>query len=292
MKIIQSFAQFNEGSYYLRDDELNGQKTYLNFYVMLLSVLTLQKYYDEVTMYCNQKAYDSFLKYLPYKHFEIHENKNDFTFWNYYKVDTIRKQTKKFIHVDPDVMIFDDLFSDFFQKGKYDAIVQDTIPEHSNPLKKDMKTIIDFLRRTESIDYRLYDGKAFSNGVVGMTIPLKEEFMKTADMFRDSYLKGELKINPDLISMASEELAFYLVAKKNKIKSLEVLPYDLTLNNGAREIKNKKKYTHMWGSSKFNPKYIKLIKLKTIKDFPEHKKTIEKYEKDVLSKLNKLEVSW
>jgi hypothetical protein len=41
----------------------------------------------------------------------------------------------------------------------------------------------------------------------------------------------------------------------------------------------------MWGDSKFNPKYIELVKLKIKKEFPESYSLVEKYEMDVLDKV-------
>lgn len=291
MKIIQSFAQFEEGSHYLRYDKLNTEKIYLNFYVMLLSVLTLQKYYGEVTMYCNQKAYDSFLKFLPYKKIEIVENENDFVFWNYYKIDTIRNQTSEFIHVDPDVIIFDDLFSEF-KTNKYDIIVQDTIIESHNPVKIETEKIKKFLSDTGYMEPSLFDGRAFSNGVVGMSTSVRDEYVVLSDMMKNAFFVGEFDVHPDFISMISEETALYILAKRNNLKPYEVLPYNMVLNNGSRTAANQKKYTHMWGDSKLNPQYIKIMKLKTIKEFPEYQDTILKYEKDVLKKRNKLAITW
>ena len=282
MKIIQSFAEFDEGSYYLRHDKNNKEKVYLNFYSMLLSVLTLQKYYGHVTMYCNQKAHDSFIKYLPYNKIIILENKNTFTFWNYYKVDVIRKQTSKFIHVDPDVFIFDDLFSGFINSRKYDILIQDVIPEYANPVNCEVPKVRKYLKENGIMDSELCDGKAYSNGVVGMTIKTKKEFIEMADGFKNAYLNGNLKVNADLISMISEELALYLVGVRDKLRVAEILPYDDVVANGARQTANEKKYTHMWGDSKFNPQYIEVMKLKIIKEFPEYSDLIKQYEAEIM----------
>jgi len=282
MKIIQSFAQFDEGSYYLKHDKDNGKKTHLNFYSMLLSVLTLQKYYDEVTMYCNQKAHDNFIKYLPYNEIKIVENKNDFTFWNYYKVDVIRKQTAKFIHVDPDVFIFGDLFSEFIKTRKYDIVIQDKIPDYHNPTTPVMENVRAYLKENNIMNPELCDGNTFSHGVVGMTIKAKKEFIKMADGFRNAYVSGEFKPRPDLISIISEELVLYLVARLNNYKYQEILPYDDVLKNGSRITTNQKKYTHMWGDSKFNSKYIELIKLKTKKEFPLYSGLIDQFDAEVM----------
>jgi len=287
MNIIQSFAWLDGGSFYLKYNKDNDadKKTYLNFYSMLLSVLTLQKYYGQVIMYCNQKAYDNFIKYLPYYEIKIVENLNTFNFWNYYKVDIIRKQTSKFIHVDPDVMIFDDLFSEFMKSRKYDILVQDIIPEYINPIGHQMDEIRRFLGENNIMNPKLCDGKAFSNGVVGMNIKVKKEFIKMADLIKNGFETEKLKVHEDLISMISEELAMYLVAMKEEYKYMEILPYDDVLKNGSRQTANVKKFTHMWGNSKFNPKYIEIMKLKTIKEFPKYSKLIEQFETEVLKEV-------
>jgi hypothetical protein len=281
MKIIQSFAQFDEGSFYLKNSNDGANKAYLNFYSMLLSVLTLQKYYGEVTMYCNQKAYDSFIKYIPYNEIKIVENKNSFNFWNYYKVDAIRKQTTKFIHVDPDVFIFDDLFSEFFDTRKYDIIVQDVIPDYLNPISGDMLVIREYLKKHGIMNHKLCDGKAFSNGVVGMNIKVKKEFVKFADTIKKAYEDKELKVGEMMISMISEELALYLVARKNNYSYHEILPYNHVLKDGSRDKTNEKKFTHMWGHSKFNLKYVELMKRKIRKEFPEYSALLDEYDSRV-----------
>ena len=106
-----------------------------------------------------------------------------------------------------------------------------------------------------------------------------------ADNLRNAYLSGELKVNADLISMISEELALYLIGRRDGLRVFEILPYDEVLANGARHTANKRKYTHMWGDSKFNSKYIELVKLKIKKEFPESYSLVEKYEMDVLDKI-------
>lgn len=285
MKIIQSFAQFDEGSFYLKHDKNKLDKVYLNFYSFLLSVLTLQKYYGKVTMYCNQKAYDSFIKYLPYNEVKIHENKNSFTFWNYYKVDAMRRQTGKFIHVDSDVFIFDDLFSDFINGRKYDIIVQDTIKPEWNPFRTSLPIVKDFLKRNDIMNPKDFDGKCFSCGTVGMTIKVKNEYIDLCDLFRDEYNNKKFKVHPDIISMISEELSLYLLATKNGLRIYEVLPFEEVALHGAAKVSNDRKYTHMWFGSKFEPQYIKLMRANIIKKFPEYRETVEKYESEVLDKV-------
>ena len=285
MKIIQSFAQFDEGSYYMKNEKKGSDTTYLNFYSMLLSVLTLQKYYGKVTMYCNQKAHDSFIKYLPYNEIKIVENKNPFHYWSYYKVDIIKRQRAKFIHVDPDVFIFDDLFSEFMKTEKFDVIIQDTIPKNLNPIRGEMNEIRKYLESIDDIHYKYCDSRAVSNGVVGMTHDIKKKFTSMCEVLKKGFDSGKMNVNPDVVGMIAEELALYLVVLHEKSNCYEILPYDEVLKDGSRETENKHKFTHMWGNTKFNPQYIEVMKLKTIKEFPLYADLIERYESEVMDNI-------
>jgi len=285
MKIIQSFAQFDEGSYYTKNQKNRKDTTYLNFYSMLLSVLTLQKYYGKVTMYCNQKAHDSFIKYLPYHEIKIVENKNPFHYWSYYKVDIIKLQRAKFIHVDPDVFIFDDLFSKFMETEKFDVIIQDTIPKNLNPIRGEMREIRRYLESIGDIHYKYCDGRAFSNGVVGMTIDIKKKFVSMCEVLKNGFDTGKMNVNPDVVAMIAEELALYLVVMREDSNCYEILPYDEVLKDGSRETANKRKFTHMWGNTKFNPQYIEAMKLRIKKDFPDYTNLLGVYEKEVMSEV-------
>ena len=287
MKIIQSFAQFDEGSFYTKDHEDRKETTYLNFYSMLLSVLTLQKYYGKVTMYCNQKAHDSFIKYLPYHEIKIVENKNPFLYWSYYKVDIIKRQrASKFIHVDPDVFIFDDLFSRFMKTDELEIMVQDTIPKNLNPIRGEMGTIRKYLESINDIHYKYCDGRAFSNGVVGMTQDIKKKFVSICEVLKKGIDSGKMAVNPDVVGMIAEELALYLVAMHENTNCYEILPYDEVLKDGSRETANKHKFTHMWGSTKFNPQYIEAMKLKIRKEFPLFGDLIDQYDNEVMTNVN------
>ena len=282
MKIIQSFAQFDEGSYYTKDYKDIKDTTYLNFYSMLLSVLTLQKYYGKVTMYCNQKAYDSFIKYLPYHDIKIVENKSPFHYWSYYKVDIIKRQRAKFIHVDPDVFIFDDLFAKFIDTDEFDVIIQDTIPKNINPIRGEMSTIKKYLESIDDIHYKYCDGRAFSNGVVGMTHDIKKKFVSMCEVLKKGFDSGKMNVNPDVVAMIAEELALYLVVMHEKSNCYEILPYDEVLKDGSRETANRRKFTHMWGKTKFDPQYIEAMKLKTKKEFPQYSDLIDQYDSEVM----------
>ena len=285
MEIIQSFAEFDEGSYnFLPDEDIT--RRYMSFYSFLLSYLTLHKYYGNVTMFCNKMSHNRFVKYIPYDKINILENKNDIKFWSYYKVDAMRTMKEKFIHVDSDVFIFDDLYAPFVNNNRYDIIVQDIIPKRKNSCAHFVKNNKKFLFENNIIDYRNYDGRCFSCGTLGITPKLLSEYIDICDVLKKAYLDKKL-VNAEPLGMILEELSLYLFTLSKKTSIYEVLPHDEILEHGIEKVGNIRKYTHMWFGNKFKPKMIKLMKSKIRKDFPDSYHIVEKYEKDVMSKLNK-----
>src|SRR5208337_2141242 len=127
---------------------------------------TLQKYYGNVTMYCNAAAYVSFIKYIPYTEVKFIENRNSFEYWSYYKVDVMRQMTEDFIHVDSDVFIFDNLFSEYIN-GDYDVIIQDNLPKDKNIIANFVDDNKLFLIKNDIINPELYNGCCAGCGTVG-----------------------------------------------------------------------------------------------------------------------------
>jgi len=282
MKIIQSYARFDEGSPYLIFEE-DKKKLNLNFYSFFLSFLTLQKYYHSVTMYCNQKAYDSLIKYIPYNEINVVENKNSFVFWNMYKIDAMKAMTEKFVHIDSDVFIFDNLFDEFIYSDKYDVIVQDILPPEKNFIRDFVKKNKSFLLESKIINPDVYDDRCVSCGTIGMTIEIRNEYIKVVEVIQKAYEMG-LLIDANPMAMVGEELGMYLFILKNKLSVFDVLPYDQIKIHGVKEIGNRKKYTHLWLNTKFNLEYIELIKNKIKKEFPEYYDLIRVYELNVIEK--------
>jgi len=280
MRIIQSFAEFDEGSFYLKD---NGEKKFLNFYSFLLSCLTLQKYYGNITMYCNQKAYDSFIRYIPYDNIEIVENNNTFEYWSYYKIDIMKKMTEKFIHVDSDVFIFDDLFSEFMTTDDYDVIIQDHLPRNCNMVANFVSNNSDFLIKNSIINPEIYDGSCAGCGTIGMTLEVKNDYVEICEKLKAGYANDEL-VAVNALGMILEELSLKLIILKQNLRVYEVLSQDLISTYGVLDAGIIRKYTHMWFGSKFDLENIKLMRDKIIRDFPQYKSLIEAYECEVLEK--------
>ena len=283
MKIIQSFAQFDDGCFHYVNGDLKGTEIYLNFYTFLLSFLTLKKYYGAVTMYCNKKAYDTFIKYIPYDEIVIKENNYTTDYWSAYKLDIISEMKEDFIHVDSDVFIFDDLFKPFIDnQDKYDLIVQDILSNKKliswcKPVSDYIFDNIDFYNDNNICDKNIYEDKirSFSCGVIGMNLKVRDIYLKNTMKIYDKMYNE--KYTNSTVGMLLEEMTLYLTAIKNNFKWYDVLPDEEKIGYVKSD-----NYTHMWLKTKFVLDNILLIKNK-IKFFG-YEYLINDYEKSISNK--------
>lgn len=291
MKIIQSFAKFNEINPRLEwsdevkvknsDVAFKREQEKLLFYTFLFSYLSLNKYYGGVRMYCNEAAQKSLIKYIPYNEVKIVENKNSIKFWSYYKVDIMKSMRSDFIHVDSDVFIFADLFSKFIKNEKYDKIIQNIIPNIYNYAKDYVPKFKEHVIENDIIDPKKYDGRCHSCGVIGMRHKHKKTYIETCEKIKRGF-HGEEHNDKWMIGMVCEELASYLHSLKLDLNSYQILPYDEVLELTENVAANKHNYTHMYLSTKFEPKYVKVIRFRILNDFPEASKYVMAYEKEVM----------
>ena len=277
MKIIQSHAQFKEGTPHHGAEK----KEFLNFYSFLLSYLTLKKYYGHVTMHCNRKAKESLIKYIPYDSVRIVENRNSPLFWSYYKVDVMSLMKEDFIHVDSDVFIFEDLFKKFTSSKKYDMIIQNQIPKRFNYVKNYVEDFRDFVIENNLVDPDKYDGRCLSCGTVGMRIQHLSGYINVCETIRKGFIEAKT-IDKNFIGMASEELALYLYSLNNDFKIHDILPYDDILEHDERGAGDRNNYTHLYRGTKFETRYVKLVRNKILKDFPKYVTHIQRYEDEVM----------
>lgn len=275
MKIIQSFAQFKEGSPYVKN-----VNTYLNFYTFLLSYLTLKKYYGRVTMICNQTAYDTFIKYIPYDEIIFVESSYSFELWGAYKLDAMKLINDDYVHVDSDVFIFDDLFRKFIDSNS-DVIIQNYLPSTSwcvGIVKDFINTYSKFLKDNQIITIDHYDNRFSCCAVSGCKIRAKNLYLETVGKLEQGMKTGQIVItNP----MILEEVSLHFTILKHGLKVSEVLPYNLVCQFGNQKVGDIKKYTHMNSGTKFKPEYIELIKNKINNAFPDYYSLVEKYDRDV-----------
>lgn len=280
MKIIQSFAQFEEGSHYVGYDD-DSEVVYLTFYSALLSYITIKERYGHVTMFCNQRAYDSFVKYIPYDEIIIKENKNDFTYWSLYKIDSIRECDGDVIHIDPDVFLFENLLTPFIE-GDADVIVQDFLTERPNIVSDFVYENLDFLRE-KGIYTKEFDGGSISGGVMGMRKHVRETYFDVVDIIKTEIDSNHLKevTHPTTIL---DEQAFYLIIIEHALKVHEIIPREVIIEHGVVDSGNVMGYAHMWQSSKYMPENIKDIKRKILYDYPEYHRKVIEYETHVMMK--------
>jgi hypothetical protein len=279
MKIIQSFAQFKEGSPY------SNKNVFLNFYSFYLSYLTLNKYYGNVTMICNEEAYNSFIKYIPYDEIIIKENKNDINFWNAYKIDAMKIIDDDIIHVDSDVFIFDDLFSEFINNDYWDIMVQDITPAKDSYIVMGdfVKDNEKFLSENDIIYLNEYDNRFTSCGTFGIKKRVRDIYFNAVDKLHTGIKNGV--VTGKNLSILMEELTAYLVSIHYNLKLYDILTHELIVKYNKSRAGDIKKYTHLWFGYKFTDRNITLMKNKVRQEFPHNYSLIDKYEMEVLNEI-------
>ena len=284
MKIIQSFAQFEEGSPYLKNKNSKKQDyVFLNYYSFLLSYITIKEQHGSVTMFCNQCAYDSFIKYISYDEVIIKENDNNIIMWSKYKLDCMRTMDVDFIHVDSDVFIFNKLFQPFID-GDYDIIIQNILSRRLNTVKTFGFTQKKFLADTRILT-KQYDGRCFSCGTLGLKKRVHEYYFAGVDVLYNTMLKAGLE-NIHNPAMLLEEQLLYYIAIENDFTTHEILSENLI--SEPEDVINKGDeigYLHVWYRLKYKQSIIHQIRRKLYSDYPDYLDFVIKYENDVISKM-------
>ena len=220
------------------------------------------------------------LQYIPYDIFQFIENDNAFKMWSKYKIDVMRSIGEDFIHIDPDVSLFEPLI-DPFVKGECDIIVQDVVSRTDNSIKKFVFDNLAFFADTKILT-KPFDGRAISCGTVGINKYAQEYYFAGIDVLYEAMLKCGLE-NIDYPTLILEEQLLYLLAVENDFKIHEILPYSLISNEGFLNTGDKFGYLHLWRDLKYKRDIINMIRKKIFFDYPEYFDHILKYERDVLS---------
>jgi len=279
MKIIQSFARYEEANPYIKKRKSKADYYYLNFYTMLLSYITLQQQYGLVTMFCDKAAHDSLIKYVPYDNIEIAENQNDFVMWSKYKLDIMRLIGEDFIHVDQDVAVFNDFFKPFID-GECDVLVQDVISRQKNHTKPFVNKNLEYFKETKILT-KPYDGQAFSCGSVGLRKNVQEYYFAGIDVLYKSMLEFGLD-GLNFAAMILEETLLYLITIENDFKYDYILEQKEVDKLGLLVAGDKIGYAHFWSAAKFKQQYLIGIRNKILNDYPDFSEYLLKFEREVL----------
>lgn len=278
MKIIQSFAKYKDISPYI-EGHPKPDYYYLNFYSMLLSYIKLQEYYGSVTMYCDEGAYDSIIKHIPYDEVVHYENDNDFIMWSKYKLDVMRLVNDDFIHVDQDVFIFNDFYKPFID-GECDVLVQDVISRRDNYTKSFVYTNIDYFINTQIIT-KPYDGQGFSCGSVGLNKKIQEYYFAGIDVLYNDMLKIGIE-NIPFAAMILEETLLYLITIENDFKYDFIIQQQDVMREGLVLAGDKMGYVHLWARNKFKKHLLNQTRNTILNDYPQYHQTLYDYEVKVM----------
>lgn len=298
MNIIQSYYQIDNNTCYNNKTNKNNDNYLINYYSMLLSFITLKKLYGEVSIYCNDLAYDEMIKYIPYDNIIKEKNtlintNNYQKEWGLLKFNVFEKQKKPFIHIDCDVFMFDDLLANYMY-NEYDAIVQsiDINNIYNYFYNKNKKKLdeLGFINLQLSEDsYRKYKSAlGYNNGVVGF---------KNMSMM-DSYIRNGKKMNELMTNgvfkhikhqtMIFEQFNLYHFSLMNNNKVYTVLPTNEYIQLGPNEVGNKYKYTHLLSGNKYVDKFIMLVREKIINNYIEYIEHLFAFERSISNKNIKL----
>lgn len=275
MKIIQSYSLVTE----THTCKAKNSTLYINLHVFLLSFLTLKKYYGHVTMYCDQNAYDTLIKYIPYDEVIIKENpyKTDSALWSVYKVFILNQMKEPFIHVDTDVFIFDPVFDEFIANDTHDVLVQDILRGIYNPISDFYEDNKQILTDFSLVKDNYVDG-FFSCGSVGIKDPtnvLKYSFVnEQIKMLAQNDMFKYTRTSKSKVAAIIEEYSFYLFSYVHNLNVYSILDIEKAIQLGGLRAGEDEKYTHMWFRSKYIEEYVDLIKNKVRKEFPDYSELV------------------
>ena len=231
-------------------------------------------------MFCNRRAYDSMLKYIPYDTFEFMENDNEFLMWSKYKLDVMKTIGDDFIHLDPDISLFKKVLDPFIN-GECDVLVQDVVPHKYNSLKPFVYGNKAFLADTLILT-KPFDGGAMSCGTVGINRYAQEYYFAGIDVLYKAMLEAGTK-NISYPSLVLEEQLLYVLSIENDFKVNTIVPHEL-MREDILQVEWSHGYLHIWMQIKYKKCIIEMIRRRIFFEYPEYYGAILKYEHDVLSR--------
>ena len=287
MKIIQSCCFIGDNYNYI-----TRNKNYImNFYTMLLSYIKLKEFYGSVTMYCNQKAYDDVIKYIPYDEIVVNDNiggtikENEFkNSWFKIKYDTYRLQKEPFIHIDTDVVFGQDLLTKEIENG-YDVIfqsVEETSYYHNLYVYNAAKERLAQTKYFQIFQdwYVKYNYLAYNCGVCGfMDLDYMNYCIDSAYDLFDEFNNSEIYIHP---SFYEQSYLTALLRRDNK-KVACIIPYELIKETDDFEAMNKLNYNHYMGDGKFNSLLLYDIRKDIYKNYNKYFNHIVEFEKTLIN---------
>jgi hypothetical protein len=285
MNIIQSFFLSENKVPYEEFTKGKKKSPLLNFYSFFASFLLLKKTHGDVTLICNQSAYDQMFKYIPYNNIIIKDElvKEEYSkFWSLNKLSSYLEINTPFIHVDGDVLLFNKYLLKPFNLDKYDIICQNYEDVNTsshyhqyNKLFKNDKKIKAIIG--DNFEY----GRPVNCGVVGIkNEELKNEYLnKATSLFK--YVKENYSNIDSSFPIYLEQYLLGILINDYNLKIKEILETELINKVGIFKLGDKIGYTHLWGNSKYN--YISYLKNIITKINPMYLENINKFEnKNVL----------
>lgn len=268
---------FSLNTYPITNNRWNmGNKLINTIYMTGLSIQYATKWYAEVELYIDNVGF-AFFKDFPCKVIKM-DFENDAELWMKSKIEVIQKQTSPFIHVDNDV---------FFKKN-IDLSFNSVIVERIDHAYYNYSSLVRFFNNyANELDYWNPDLKLIPCcGVIGFAkMDLKNAFVTAFYSFEKTFKKYHIAYDSYLKEMGGpgnyQEPC--LVLEQFNLGCLlndkSIIPEKIIEGNNEIEqsqFANKIGYTHLYGSSKYDPKTIKRIHFLFETEFPNQYKELSK----------------
>lgn len=283
MKIVHSYwskpSVINKESY---NEKAFGGWRHKKYEYMswALSCLTCKKWYPNIELITDIAGKELLIDQLqlPYKSVRVVLdvlNKYPEQLWAVGKLFAYGLQNEPFIHVDNDVFIWEKFSSDIEDAPLVAQHVDDVEDHYHEALAHVKKNGIElpYLLTDDLKKYKRFN--ASNAGIIGGNhTAFFQEFTKEAFHFIDSQFdKLNKNINGSSYAILYEQYLYSALARKYAIKICHLFEGEekktMNLVNFMNKY-DKKKYVHLYSSSKFYPKYYRELEHQLRVEYPEY----------------------
>jgi hypothetical protein len=276
------FSYFNpEDSFFHK----GGYSTFPDFlYTTALAVWCARRHFDEVEMVSNDWGIQMFKKIgLPITHYNDKLNEmKDYSrfFWAYGKLLAYCEQTKPFIHLDNDVLLWDPLPKRILRAELcFQSHEPFELPGYSyyNLLKKPWAVMP--VRPQKIVDNEVSDF-AYNCGICGgHNLEFFEEWRQCSKEYIFAEDNQELFFREYASMLIHQNLFHEQYFAASLIKMHKLRGKVRVLDPDAGQIEKKLKYTHFWGTTKKDFSMQRRVYLRLKVEAPELHARVEKFVK-------------
>ena len=282
MKIIQSFWTGNKIN---KDKSFGWLSSKYHYLGWILSANQLRKFYDDVTLYTDEKGYKILIEKLklPYSSVEVVlDSLNNYNedLWALSKIKTYSLNTSPFLHVDGDVFIWKEFNEELLNKPLIAQNIE-TTTEYYWKMWNQIRPFLSYIpKEIHFFDNQLHN-KAFNMGIFGGNdIEFISKYCHRSFEFVDKN-KDSLPVGTSFnFNIFFEQVLLYEMALKNNKKVSFLINENIGDNEykgfgNFEEIPEDRTYLHLLGFFKRQHLVCNKLDIYVQKYYPEHYYHIE-----------------